>query len=98
MMPTTGPKLSSVITCIEWSTPTRICGARYGGPAMVGVEDGEVDHLAGPGGERRLDLAAHEVGRLAVDHRAEGGGRVQRIAQDVAGRHRSSTLDEVGVQ
>ena len=33
MMPTTGPKLSSVITRIEWSTSTRICGAMYVVPA-----------------------------------------------------------------
>ena len=28
MIPTTGPKLSSVMTLIEWSTPVSTCGAR----------------------------------------------------------------------
>ncbi len=28
MIPTTGPKLSSTITLIEWSTSTSTCGAR----------------------------------------------------------------------
>ena len=32
MMPMTGPKLSSTMTAIEWSTLTSTCGAMYGVP------------------------------------------------------------------
>ena len=35
MMPMTGPKLSSTMTAIEWSTLTSTCGAMYGVPGCL---------------------------------------------------------------
>ena len=47
MIPTTGPKLSSVITRMEWSTPVRICGARYAlSPVSAGKSPGSISGLA----------------------------------------------------
>ncbi len=39
MMPTAGPKVSSRMMAIEWSTPTSTCGARYGVPGAEAGND-----------------------------------------------------------
>ncbi len=52
------------------------------------------DEALRPRRDRALDLAAHEIRRLPVDHRTEGRRRLEGISDDVLPRAGDEGLDE----
>ena len=99
MMPATGPKISSRITGMEWSTSSSTCGARYGEPARLAGNC--ASSITGLARRRRSKprSAARIVSAAAV--RTTGPSVVasfERIAEHVLAREIDEAIDERVVQ
>ena len=76
MRPATGPKISSFITGMEWSTSSRTCGARYGVPARLAGNSFSAITGSRTGADRCGDLLADRIGGGRAHDRTERRGLI----------------------
>ena len=91
MSPATGPKISSRITTEVGRRIEQQLRRQVGRAGLALRKCALVDHRPRAGGDRCLNLRADRIGGAGAHHRAEGGFRVERIAEAVLLHERSSS-------